>query len=363
MKKEIGSDFWEYDDSFTDRKEFNIDEIGYHYFQDFFKSGRSALYYLADHLKQTRNVILMPAFTCVTVVEPFRLNGWEIYYYDIDTDLEPNLSSLKQKIQDHRPSAILLHGYFGFCTLTNVYEYISFLREQGIVIIEDITQIFYSSYQKTNADYYVASLRKWNALPEGGIILSRKKLNIVYKEYPLEKRLITTFIEACDLKNKYINNGIDNKKIFLSKYEECKKMLDETYDIYPMSKYSKAILNNYKPSDMTEIRRKNYRYLLKGIIKIAAIKPIFDYINETITPLYFPIYVLESKNRIKLQTFLATKNIYCPIIWPKFYNYDRLSHEARYIYDHILCIPCDQRYSKDEMNYILDCLIEGVKEL
>lgn len=363
MKREIGSDFWEYNDSFPGGKEFNIDELSHNYFQYFFKSGRSALYYLADYLKHTRNVIVLPAFTCTTVVEPFKLNGWEIYYYDIDINLELNLLSLKQKINHYRPSVILLHGYFGFRTLANVYEYISSLRKQGIVIIEDITQTLYSSYPKTDADYYVASLRKWNALPEGGIILSQRKLSVAYKKFPLEKQLITAFTEACDLKDKYINNGIDNKTIFLNKYRKCKEILDETYDIYPMSKFSKTILDNCKPSDIRKTRRKNYRCLLKVIIEIPTIKPIFDYIDETITPLYFPIYVPESKKRIKLQTFLATKNIYCPIIWPKFYSYDRLCHETQYIYDHILCIPCDQRYSKEEMNYILDCLIEGVKAL
>ena len=42
---------------------------------------------------------------------------------------------------------------------------------QGIIIVEDITHSLLSDCWQSCADYMVGSLRKWCAIPDGGILI------------------------------------------------------------------------------------------------------------------------------------------------------------------------------------------------
>lgn len=58
-------------------------------------------------------------------------------------------------------------------------------------------------------------------------------------------------------------------------------------------------------------------------------------------------------NRRELQQFLAQNGVYATIIWQcpdEFVN--KLNMESKWIYDTILCVPCDQRYTVDDMVFI-----------
>ena len=66
----------------------------------------------------------------------------------------------------------------------------------------------------------------------------------------------------------------------------------------------------------------------------------------TTAPLYFTLYVEE---RSVLQRLLAQESIYAPVIWPVENEAVLINEEVRYIYDHILAIPCDQRYDESDM--------------
>src|SRR5699024_4583767 len=71
-------------------------------------------------------------------------------------------------------------------------------------ILEDITHRLLSqtSFSKY-ADYGVASLRKWFAIPTGGLLVS--KSNIVTKPYKNSEKLVQNQIKAMKLKNSYLS--------------------------------------------------------------------------------------------------------------------------------------------------------------
>ena len=65
--------------------------------------------------------------------------------------------------------------------------------------------------------------------------------------------------------------------------------------------------------------------------------------------LYFPILV---KHRDALQKKLAERNIYCPVIWPVPQEAQGICDVAEYTAEYMLALPCDQRYSVEDMVYI-----------
>lgn len=363
MYKEIGSNFWlnrynelEFRELSTDFLQIDISDIA------FLSTGRSAISFVLEHIKlpEDKKVALLPLFTCHTVIEPFINAGYKLFYYNIDKDLYCSRESFLEEIGKYQPSVVLIHGYFGFNTLLSIKDVITAIRESGIIVIEDITQTMYSKFEHTKADYYISSFRKWTALPDGGFAASTNKL-FSYKPNNIDKILQESKLDAFHAKYLYICKGIGNKDRFLNMFKDAEQLLCEQKDIFAMSNVSKIIQANLKIDILQKKRRENFRILSEGLTDTSLIEPVFKDLPEDVVPLYFPIYVKD--NRREVQRFLAKNNIYAPIIWPKpIQCEDGVTESVDWIYDHILSIPCDQRYGIEDMKRIVNRIMEFEKK-
>lgn len=351
--REIGSDFWA--DITTEKQAFQMPGINMKISSDYFVSGRSAIRALARGLNVNKK-ILLPAYTCETVIIPFEKERWEIMYYSIDTHFKIDGRDLLQKIDEFAPSAILVQNYFGFHTLAD-FDYIrDICIKKGVLVVEDLTQCLLSEFDKTKADYYVSSLRKFFAIPEGGILATSRK-NLFYK-MNAETNIYSLAMEAFELKNKYINFAADvSKECFFNKYTEWKNKLSSYDEIYQMGQQSKELLETIDLKIIKKKRKKNFEFLLEGLSNVKWLKICFDTPTDDEIPLYFPIYVKESSKRKEVQKYMAEQNIYCPIVWPRYMNLEMIDKSSDYIYEHILCIPCDQRYGKEDMKKITETFL------
>lgn len=64
------------------------------------------------------------------------------------------------------------------------------------------------------------------------------------------------------------------------------------------------------------------------------------------------IFPILCDDREKIQKLLVKNAVYAPIIWPKNEIFSRVSEKVEYVYEHLLCIPIDQRYDTDDMERI-----------
>ena len=71
------------------------------------------------------------------------------------------------------------------------------------------------------------------------------------------------------------------------------------------------------------------------------------------------IYV---NDRSDLQRDLAERHIYAPVIWPVVYDEVLINDTIKYIYDHILAIPIDQRYDEHDMGTIVEVIKEHYRD-
>lgn len=348
--REIGSDFWE------NREVHKCDFLFFVGKKDsdnivLLKSGRNAIKALCEMLGE-RKTVLLPAFTCSTVIDPFRDSKFEILYYDINEDFTINTDSLNHLIANERVDLILVHSYWGFNTCGDAELILQQFRDSGGVLVEDLTQSLFSENVRLEADYYVSSLQKFFAIPNGGFIMSKNQLNIKKEndKSDIDEIASKTFM----LKKDYMAYKNDAKAEFKEGYKKINTIMEDNSSIYGISQMSERILNKLDIGYIKEQRIKNYNYLHDYVNKnCKKLHVAMPKAGQGIAPLYFPVF---AKNRSDFQTYMSERDVYCPIIWPKSEMIKGSFPNADKMYNNLICIPIDQRYTEEDMKHIGEVL-------
>ena len=253
-----------------------------------------------------------------------------------------------------QPSVVLVHSYFGFNTIKDE-SFLESCKSDGTIIVEDITQSLFSKHYLKCADFYVGSFRKFFAIPNGGLIASKRSLENIEIE-SCDKAIDNVALKAFKLKSYYFKDETEEKKLaFREQYELLNKIISKNNKIEEISDISKKIIFSCESDSILLSRQNNYSMLFEAIKEFNYIKPVLNLKSNNCAPLYFPIYV---DNRESLQSYLRDANVYCPIIWKKPMQVLIEDVETEYMYEHMLCIPIDQRYGEDEMKKIIKLLTD-----
>lgn len=321
----------------------------------FLNSGRSAIRLILKHINKKTKVALLPVFTCSTVIDPFIESGYKIFYYDINEDFSINDENLNELVLKYKPSVVLVHSYFSKDTLKSSRSYLKQLKNKGIIIIEDITQIlFRKNLNLDESNYILGSIRKWCSVPEGGFALSNSNDFINTSKFLPNNLYLEKQLAAQKRKTEYINNP-DNYEIkdsYMQLFKESKEILDNDENIYILSDYTKRMLNNLDVDNIRNKRKENYTYLNDELKKIDWIKSPLANLDNDDVPLFYPILI--ENNRKEFQTYMSKQNIFLPIIWPMPEHCKPFVDEYKNkLYEKIICIPIDQRYSLKDMERII----------
>lgn len=326
-------------------------------------SGRQAIIvalYDIEIINSSRNInskkiALLPSYTCYSVIDPFLRMGYQVYFYSVNEDMSVKASEINALIKEFCPSVMLFHPYFGFQTI----EFDENIAQDNLFIIHDNTHSWLSKISYPFVDYTVCSLRKWGALPDGAYV-TKENGNFCYDVLDqTDVELVEKTIEAYQKKELYLKGKLANKEDFLSIFVDASELLKSRNNVYKMEERSKIALRfQYQEIEETKrIRRSNFN-VLKSYHKWEEFgQLLFDQIDVDTVPLYFPFRVNVMK-REKLQKYLATRSIYCPVIWPKPKNINvklltKNAIATTMLQNELLCIPIDQRYSNSDMEEIL----------
>jgi hypothetical protein len=354
--QEIGSNFYNSDFEESDYVDKHLFESKYGNYRSliFPSLGRHSLTIILDQIDDNIKQALLPAFTCDTVVEPFITAGYTITYYNSNKDLSFNIDDFERKLESSKPTVLLVQGYFGENTFLEVNELISKEKNKGCIIIQDDTQTFFSDTYNLEADFFMASLRKWMGIMDGSFLLSKRKELIEPK--CVNEKYIALLQEAFTLKFEYTNTLNENdKKRYKALYLEAQIMVDNDSTIYQMSNQSKGTFNRLDINQFKTQRLDNYNFLFKQLNnKFKQIQLVYNYLaSESICPFYFPIFV---ENRKMFQRILSENDIFATLIWPKADFIDGADENTDYIYTNMIGIPCDQRYIRKDMERVVKVL-------
>lgn len=364
MYKEIGSSFWLDRNQKLEQKDISLDHLGVEIKDSVFLStGRSAISFVLNQLQtpEDKKVALLPPFTCYTVIDPFIDAGYRVHFFEIDKGLVFNPERLMEDVKRYEPSVVLVHSYFGFNTLEPLKDSLASIRESGITLIEDVTHMLYSNVRHAKADYYIGSFRKWAELPDGGVVISTDKA-LFDKPYMPDKKLEEAKLEAFHAKYLYMTKGEGEKKAFMDLFRIADERLETQGSIHTIAPTSALLQANLNSGYLQKRRRENYQMLLAGLKDSEVLKPVFTNLDPEEVPLYFPVYV--KVERKVFQAYLAERFIYAPIVWPRPVPCENaIGEDAEWIYEHVLSIPCDQRYGEEEMSYIVEVIKKYERQL
>jgi dTDP-4-amino-4,6-dideoxygalactose transaminase len=318
-------------------------------------SGSGAISLALDQIQPKSGVALLPIYTCASVIRPFLNKGYAVEFFDIEADLSVSWNKLEEQILLYNPDVLLFHAYFGFDTHQAIGEHIAFLRKSGVAVIEDLTHSLFSGFKKSDADFHVASVRKWLPIPDGGLVFSAAS-PLQAPTLCTHEALVETNLKAFQEKYRYTQSlDPEAKNKYLKLFSQADQMLASDSNFYRMSDPALRIIQNTDYLQMKRSRRENYDFLLSNIKGIDFIKPVFNELPNDVVPLFFPVFV--EADRRELRNHMTANEMYLPVHWPVPKRIEgQLTPNAETIYSRILSIPIDQRYTTEDMSRLADLL-------
>lgn len=301
-------------------------------------SGRTAIETVLKQLPRAKKAVL-PSYCCDSMLEPFRKAGIAVSFYPVEYR-----KGLQADLHIPEDADILLWcHYFGFHTpLPDV----SAFRARGGAVIEDITHSLLSDVPcSSQADYYVASVRKWEPVLCGGYCAAAKGcLPDVPQALPPETFLMEK-TAAMEQKAAYLERPEEGEKArFLARFGESNHWLAEHYTALAIDPVSADFIKQADVQGQKAARRRNARVLYEGL---RGKIPFLFREEEMDCPLFVPVLL---ENRDEVRQRLTANGIYCPVHWP------RPEGCRSNLYEMELSLICDQRYDDKDMKRILSVL-------
>lgn len=312
-----------------------------------FASGRSALYYILLDAKERYGIdtVLLPDYLCSSVVIAAKKAVVKVVFYPLNEILEIDAATFANLYSDK--SAVLIINYFGLKDITKQVGYVRSLNK-GAVIIEDDVQAFYEFEKLLKCvDYKFTSLRKTFASPDGGLVKTSNQMQQPtsinrFHQYKLAGSILKSL-----RKPEYYDD-----EVYLSMFEKGESMIDD--DIATgMSNMSEVIIAKADTTRVQLIRQRNAKFICDGLssLGIMTIIPI----SNSCTPLFVPIY-LNDRNVVRKKLFAS--NCFCPVHWPL---EGMKVQKGAEMAEHELSLIVDQRYTTNDMEFILDILERSTK--
>lgn len=307
-------------------------------------SGRTAIETVLKHLDGARKAML-PSYCCSSMIEPFLSAGIDVAFYDVFWN-----SKLETEVKiDEDADLVLWCNYFGFAQ--KLPDFSTFIARGGI-LLEDITHSLLSPrLHHPQSHYAVASVRKWMPLISGGYCASFVGQLRHKSRQQVPDEFIDMKLSAMKQKSAYLAAGDELAKAqYLSDFSRSNHWLATNYsglDIDPLS------MDYLKSVDLEQIRtnrRENGKLIYEYLHAYPGASPIFLE-NEMECPLFVPIVFSERAERDATREKLISEKIYCPVHWPK-PEYGCQSN----LYDLELSLICDQRYSRDDIERMMQII-------
>ena len=319
-----------------------------------YRSGRDAMKALARAAGCRR--VLLPALCCESMLVPFAQSGYELVFYRLREDLRGDEADVLDKLRDG--DLLLYLPYFGIRPFSDAF--LEDLRAGGknLLLVEDRTQNLIAPRPAGGfqPDAMVASLRKWAALPEGGVL----KTTLT----PGPERTDSAFGDRClaaqEEKDRYLKDWDPGRKqAFLAQFHGAEALLDAEGAPVAMSASYRETAESLDFVAIHAARRRNLLYLkarLEPLSQAGRLRFLSD--SPADSALYLPI-LLEERDRV--QHAMAEKKIYCPVIWPEPAEAAGVCPVSHAVTEHMLALPVDQRYGEKEMDLFADSLEQILK--
>lgn len=308
----------------------------------FTNSGRSAFQIAVKELALNDSEMVVPAYICDIFKPIFEYYNIKPIFIDVDLKtFNMKFDEIENKITSKTKSILVCHTYGCPNNMDKINE---LAKKYNLKIIEDCARAFGVKYKNDYlgnfGDCSMFSLPKFIPVATGGILVSKKPINIRLGKSRLKIKTLIKFIRLFPLlatlteKFRIEENTIKIIKLELPK--KAGKQSLKTFDWY---------LNNFE--EQLNKRNKLIEYFRQKLEKIN--------INVPEQIIYISALI---PNRDTLVKKLRKHDIYCSRIW---HNpiYPELPH-TKQAAEQIINFPLQNWFTEKDIDKIISCILSSI---
>lgn len=291
-------------------------------------SGRYCLEYVLRVKKYTK--VYLPYYMCDAVLQPINKLGLDYQFYHIDKYFH-----IAEVLHPKKDEVILYCNYFGLMD-----EYVKIVTDRYAPnIIIDNTQAFFSRPLPEIDTFYTC--RKFFGVADGAYLYTNKEADFdIPQDYSSSRML-------------FLLDRLDKSaEEAFSDYHKSEDTLDHD-EIKKMSKITQFIMSSICYKSVADRRISNYTYLHDNLGSSNTLSVDLERKN---VPMVYPFL----SEDINLRKKLIDNKVYVASYWPNVQSWCNAESLENTLSQLLLPLPIDQRYSIDEMNFIVSVLKEFI---
>jgi perosamine synthetase len=324
------------------------------------RNGRAAIGIAAQQLKLTnqRNIVLLPAYHCPALVEPFLWLDYEVRFYPIQPDLSVDPAQFSRLLSDDVTHCLFVR-FFGF--KQNSEQLIATAHAAGKLIIEDCAHSLIDFIAELKQpDLRVAaricSINKILPTIDGGLLYlsgesSRQPQHCNWYEELKGVAYLLKIPKLLQRLRKKSNRQAKNTVAATTTPQQTYKYFQPTDLTSASFRHTKLIL---QCSNFTRIKAKrlaNYAYLTTALADVAAGTCLYPVVNDE-APYVLP-FLLHSKD-----DFQRLRQMKIQVL-----RWEEVAFTACAVSGHyrsrLIQLPCHHKLTQADLDYI----IHAVKSL
>ena len=335
---------------------------------------------LQDAQVGSNDEVLLPAYHCISMIEPVIWLGASPKFYRINPNTSIDLEDIEARItKDTR--ALLVAHYFGFPQ--DMVRIRTFCDTHRLLLIEDCAHAFFGAIGESPigsfGDYAIASAWKFFPIYDGGLIVSnRRDLADIKLQAPGALTQIKAMVNTIEQAFEYqrlpfahllLKGPLLFKDFALKQFKRRAQIMpptagepttglggwgfDEALVHRKMSLSSQMITALASKRRIAERRRHNYRTLLSELGNLRGCRPLFPTLPDGVVPQVFPL-VFDSPE----SAFRRLKHVGVPIIRFGEYLWEGMDvltcPVSNDLSRRVFQLPCHQELLDSELNWMID---------
>lgn len=234
-------------------------------------------------------LVLLPAYHCPALVEPFVWAGCRVEFYPMSLDLSPDNHFLASKLV--AAQAIVLVRFFGFDA--NIKESVAKAKQTGCLVIEDLAHAAFA--EELHGDYGVTSLKKFYPVDDGAEIYVHQGRDIT----ALKRAIAEHQKSSWQWYMEYMASKLLRKigtKLKLSLYNSSPFRYFYPEDFGNAVAHFRKTESCFQPgAGLIESRRRNYLAIQEKLENSTIGSPLFPLLEDNTAPYVFPFLLSDSR--------------------------------------------------------------------
>ncbi|RTL18800.1 MAG: DegT/DnrJ/EryC1/StrS aminotransferase family protein [Burkholderiales bacterium] len=349
-------------------------------------SGRAAILLGLESLAlEPGQRVLVPSYHCPTMVSPVLALGHAHGFYPIDADGRPSLEWLETNAPTDTRVLCVAH-FFGLPL--DLSDLRAWCQRRNVLMLEDCAHAMFGQSAAAPVgglgDVVIASLPKFFAAQEGGVLLVRQPLRPISSLHSVSwRRQIKAILDGAEISARYDRLG--HWKIWAEPMLKLKRALrgktptqvvttTQVTQFDPAGEYAridvqecrraptrvaKRMATSATRGRVITARQRHYRAMAQALANRAGMHPLFPDLPEQSVPYVFPLWVDEPD-----KIYQALRTVGVPVsrwdwLWPGVPEMDG-DHGKAWSH-HVLQLHCHQDMTDQDRNWLIDVLLSYCK--